>query len=194
MGQVQIAGSIKNNTYRWMQTLTNITLCYSIAKYILQVPLTFSKLKTKCESFNIVQENITRKFQFCSPLFFFLTFIVTHNSKTTYTPNDCFAIYLPFFWLRWSTSYDWQTTTTKRSSGTQKNLLLTLLWLMFMYSGCGTYNQAMSGLLMCVATLVMYRNVSWVKGQTLTQCLWLAWTNNSYAWRPGATLHGSTLP
>ena len=51
------------------------------------------------------------------------------------------------------TSYDWQATAKKRSPSMQDAHVRRLLWLLFTYSGCGTYSQATPGLLNACVTV-----------------------------------------
>ena len=73
----------KNEAEKW-KSLQTTSLCYSVAKYALYVPLTNNK----------VEKTKTWKFQFCSN---FLFFFVMHNLKTIQCvwilciPNDCSA-------------------------------------------------------------------------------------------------------
>ena len=63
--------------------------------------------------------------------------------RILYIPNNCSATeHLPF--LVWG---GWQATAKERSHSMQDACVRRLLWLLFMYSGWGTYSQATPGLL-----------------------------------------------
>ena len=89
-----------------------------------------------------------------SILFIFFLSSVMHNSKTIrciqilYIPNDCSTTgHLPFPDMGRHTSYYWRATAKKRSHNRQDARVRRLLWLLFTYSGCGTYSQATPRLL-----------------------------------------------
>ena len=151
------SNSQKKTKQRSEKSLQTTSLCYSIAKFTLKTPLTFSKVeKTKHKNFDFVHLLSSSSF-----FFFFFFFSIKHNSKTIQyvqilrIPNDCSANddYSYMFWAVYElrlASYGLKTV-----SNTLRVLLRTLLsfhtiivWARHVWSGhtwtteCVRYMQA----------------------------------------------------
>ena len=63
-----------------------------------------------------------------------------------------------FFGLGQRTNYNWRATAKKLSPSMQ-DTRIRRLWLLFTYSGCGTYSQATPGLLKRVRYMYSVRRV-----------------------------------
>ena len=82
---------------------------------------------------------------------FFVSFFVTHNSKAMMVCANTCIIHIKwllcyrvssFSKLERHMNYNWWTATTKWSPSMQDVLVWQFQWLLFTYSGCGTYSQA----------------------------------------------------